>query len=627
METSQEQIELVNQISELEKRNGAMKESNFELMRPLSEDRKRFWEKKLRTELEQIKLRKKARAIDLETLQCQHNKLEAELAGARNRVRQACMVAGNKLQLDKNRLASELELTQGLLVALNGNVRWQQNASQAWVNLSGVDSLCFMNSFDNIEEAKLVCTELNYLRHSYFPQRTLITNINGKSFVGFVIHGVSIANFLQKERNRFFDEWDEVKVQPSDFYIQIIRALIDGVYLMKDKDIVAMIDQNHVFIEEDNENNPHISFVKYSKRKSKESEGSIQDLQFVNKLICMINESLGVSEDLMDPFLKKLDQFNRLDGDFNTLCEDPILMTSKDKIEFVCELSCIFEAKKWMVLDQCNDDGFDNFEDIVSKDARLNFLKHVLRVFVDTNHPNNRDDTNHPNNRERNNDDANSNMAFRVRFMRNSYAHFWRIVLNFGAEALGFRSLKELQLLFERHFPRAIRSLQLVYKNLKSQLAVKSFKIFIYGYDIGVLADEGLQASKLTLKLLCEKVDKTEAERQNLNILLKAQIKEETVPRPDIFGSGRRREEVLQERELQERESKSPGACRMREQLHGGRPNTWLETGVLEIMRHLEESCISATKAEQESILRKLRIWKEELNKLIVQTNGSFRYC
>ncbi|CAL5426654.1 unnamed protein product [Camellia sinensis] len=140
-------------------------------------------------------------------------------------------------------------------------------------------------------------------------------------------------------------------------------------------------------------------------------------------------------------------------------------------------------------------------------------------------------------------------------------------------------------------------------------------------YHIEVLAYEGLQASKLTLKLLCEKVDKTEATRQNLYIFLKDAIKEEKVSNPDIFGNGRHREEVLQERE-----SKSPRACRMHEQLHGGRPYTWLETCVLGIMQHLEESYNSATKAEQESILRKLTIWKEELDKLIVQTNGSFRY-
>ncbi|KAL7265514.1 hypothetical protein ACSBR1_003317 [Camellia fascicularis] len=162
-------------------------------------------------------------------------------------------------------------------------------------------------------------------------------------------------------------------------------------------------------------------------------------------------------------------------------------------------------------------------------------------------------------------------MAFCVRFIRNSYVHFWRMLLHFGAEALGFRSLKELQLLFERHFPRTIRSLQLAYKNLKSQLAVKCFKIFKSDYHIEVLAYEGLQASKLTLKLLCEKVDKTEATRQNLYIFLKVAIKEEKVSNLDIFASGRHREEVLQERE-----SKSPRACRMHEQLHGGRPYTWL---------------------------------------------------
>ncbi|KAI8011244.1 hypothetical protein LOK49_LG06G02144 [Camellia lanceoleosa] len=100
-----------------------MKKSNFELMRlDLSEDRKTFWEMKLRKEIQEIKLGKslllEAREFDLETLQSQYNKLEAQVAGARIRVRQACIVTGNKLQLDlnmqddKNHLTSELEFTQ-----------------------------------------------------------------------------------------------------------------------------------------------------------------------------------------------------------------------------------------------------------------------------------------------------------------------------------------------------------------------------------------------------------------------------------------------------------------------------------------------------------------------------------
>ena len=119
METSLEEIELANQISELEKQNEAMKKSNFELMRPdLSEDRKTFWEMKLRKEIQEIKLGKsllsKAREFDPKTQQSQYNKLEAQLAGARIKVRQACIVTGNKLQLDlnvqddKNHLTSEL---------------------------------------------------------------------------------------------------------------------------------------------------------------------------------------------------------------------------------------------------------------------------------------------------------------------------------------------------------------------------------------------------------------------------------------------------------------------------------------------------------------------------------------
>ncbi|CAL5412306.1 unnamed protein product [Camellia sinensis] len=119
MEISQEEIGLVNQISELEKQNEAMKKSNFELMRPdLSEDRKTFWEMKLRKEIQEIKLGKslllEAREFDPKTQQSQYNKLEAQVAGTRIRVRQACIVTGNKLQLDlnvqddKNHLTSEL---------------------------------------------------------------------------------------------------------------------------------------------------------------------------------------------------------------------------------------------------------------------------------------------------------------------------------------------------------------------------------------------------------------------------------------------------------------------------------------------------------------------------------------
>ncbi|CAL5346125.1 unnamed protein product [Camellia sinensis] len=119
MEISQEEIGLANQILELEKQNEAMKKSNFELMRPdLSEDWKTFWEMKLRKEIQEIKLGKsllpKAREFDPKTQQSQYNKLEAQVAGTRIRVRQACIVTGNKLQLDlnvqddKNHLPSEL---------------------------------------------------------------------------------------------------------------------------------------------------------------------------------------------------------------------------------------------------------------------------------------------------------------------------------------------------------------------------------------------------------------------------------------------------------------------------------------------------------------------------------------
>ncbi|KAI8010853.1 hypothetical protein LOK49_LG06G02139 [Camellia lanceoleosa] len=107
METSQEEIGLANQILELEKQNEAMKKSNFELMcLDLSEDRKTFWEMKLRNEIQEIKLGKsllpEAREFDPETQQSQYNTLEAQVAGARIRVRQACIVTGNKLQLDLN---------------------------------------------------------------------------------------------------------------------------------------------------------------------------------------------------------------------------------------------------------------------------------------------------------------------------------------------------------------------------------------------------------------------------------------------------------------------------------------------------------------------------------------------
>ncbi|KAI7993930.1 hypothetical protein LOK49_LG11G00987 [Camellia lanceoleosa] len=96
-----------------------MKKSNFELMRPdLSEDWKTFWEMKLRKEIQEIKLGKsllpEAREFDFETQQSQYNKLEAQVAGTRIKVRQACIIIGNKLQLDlnvqddKNHLTSEL---------------------------------------------------------------------------------------------------------------------------------------------------------------------------------------------------------------------------------------------------------------------------------------------------------------------------------------------------------------------------------------------------------------------------------------------------------------------------------------------------------------------------------------
>lgn len=95
----------------------------------------------------------------------------------------------------------------------------------ATINIDGVMSTCYMNLIPNGERAREICRVLNTLPLPYFPQRTPLLRTNGKSFLGILVHGVgvSIEKFCKSESKKFFDHWDMKKVQPSNFYIGIIR--------------------------------------------------------------------------------------------------------------------------------------------------------------------------------------------------------------------------------------------------------------------------------------------------------------------------------------------------------------------------------------------------------------------
>ncbi|KAI8532843.1 hypothetical protein RHMOL_Rhmol11G0246000 [Rhododendron molle] len=89
--------------------------------------------------------------------------------------------------------------------------------------------------FDGLANAKKVWTVLSGLKPGYVPQMTPVLQCGDGIFIGVMICGSTLGDAVKTKPDVFFDKFDrkdfnlkveKKKVQPSIFYIKVIKSAI-----------------------------------------------------------------------------------------------------------------------------------------------------------------------------------------------------------------------------------------------------------------------------------------------------------------------------------------------------------------------------------------------------------------
>uniref|UniRef100_A0A5B6YJ96 Uncharacterized protein n=1 Tax=Davidia involucrata TaxID=16924 RepID=A0A5B6YJ96_DAVIN len=302
------------------------------------------------------------------------------------------------------------------------------------------------------------------------------------------MEGINLEDFVKSEENKrkFFHYDKDRKVYAiSDLYITLLRALINGIKVLRKKKFTASLDLKDIYIVTGD--SPRFGLTKRVKRDVSKGNDDHDDWKNLAKALVDLNEKLKVEpccqilqyliQTFEHPEKRKLDQ----------VLEHPIFWEWRRRKDFIIHLADFLQAHKINICDHDVDIAFKDWEIFFEGNTNLKLLKKQTTIYKNKKIKKIKKNDGDKNiaeevvvgNRQR---DRNNEIKEWICFMRNTYCHFFEKKLSIlqdikdkemeedKEEAFEIKDNKEMEECFYQNFPTIVYALAVKVARLEARI-------------------------------------------------------------------------------------------------------------------------------------------------------------